>query len=160
MRHRSWPLPARLAVIAVFAAFAWGFFAPSSVRAGCGDYVTMDPQHAAPTPHARPAPASVPTIDSLRTSVPAAEPFAPPSCACRPPVPSQEQAPPPCPSCSVPVAPGTAAAPAPARDSPDGAITATGVLTAATPPLDPVSDRGEPVLARQPSAIFRPPRFR
>jgi hypothetical protein len=157
---RPWPRSSatRIGTGALLGALAWALFAPAPVRASCGDYVTMRPQHSstqqAPSQHPSPPAASQ------------TEPDWPPiSHAVLPCPPCRESAPPdglplPCrgPGCSAPTTPDSSTALAPVPHPDDWSVPARAICFAPPVPVDSFADTGCGHLVRQPSAVYHPPR--
>jgi hypothetical protein len=158
MRLGNWSSRARVGVGALCGALAWGLFAPAPARASCGDYVTMSPQHGSSqtTPSGE---TSSPQHHSSQQTKPDSPPV-PPCPPCQPGGPT-DGLPLPCPGpgCSAPSPPESATAPAPVLHPDDWAVSLGTFRLIPSTPVDSLTDPGPGHVARQPSGIFRPPRF-
>jgi hypothetical protein len=132
----------------VLAILAAGVLAPSSARAGCGDYVTMDPHSKSQNPSE-----STPEQPTADTPVKFVVP-----CPCRPDDPF-DQGPLPCPGCSAPAGPESATAPAPGPQLDDWGIPIGFHLLGSANQVASLAEFGPGKPIHQGFGIFHPPRF-
>lgn len=128
------------------AVLAGWVLAPSSVRAGCGDYVTMEPHSSQPSERSSSEPSS--TTTSVKVAIP---------CPCRPYVPVD--GPIPCPGCSAPSGPQSATAPASVVQQNDWAVAAGFPAPEAPNHITSLTATSSGKTIHQGSGIFHPPRF-
>ena len=149
---RPWrPTLTRFQVGMVLAVLAAGLFAPSAARAGCGDYVTMEPHSSSQNPpEATPEEPSSPT-----TSTPVNFVIL---CPCRPNAPIDPGSLP-CPGCSAPAAPQSATVPSPGLQLVDWGIPAGCHLLGSPNQVASVTDSAPGKTIRQSCGIFHPPRL-
>ena len=149
---RPWrPTLTRIRVGMVLTILAAGLFTPSSARAGCGDYVTMEPH----SPSQNPPEATPEQPSSPTTSTPVK--FVIP-CPCRPNAPI-DPGPLPCPGCSAPAAPQSATTPSPGLHLDDWGIPVGCHLLGSANQVASLADSGPGKAIHQGCGIFHPPRF-
>src|SRR6266545_5019194 len=140
MRGSRYLSSTRPVALAVLAAIAWGWLAPTSARASCGDYVVIPgehPAHSAPSTHQvvpRP-PVDSPTLPPHRL--------------------------PPChgPRCSAPAPTPLTVAPVPVLELEEWAIVARLGLPLSCGVRSCLVLRAPEGLRHRPGTVFRPPRF-
>jgi hypothetical protein len=144
----SWARTAAMRIAAgmVLAIFVWGFVAPPSASASCGDYVVMAPQHAPESPSWPQTPL---TSFSLTLVLP--------PCACLPAIP-RDRLPAPCPGCSAPTPSDSAAVPVTVQPIDHGAIPSSAVALPAGDPSSWLPDYPSAPSSCLLFGIFRPPR--